>query len=47
VFGAQLSISHDKCLSYDVYEVPLLNNIDARALFYRKAFEGEDPREDV
>ncbi|KAK2424031.1 disease resistance protein RUN1 [Trifolium repens] len=43
VFGAQLSISHDKCLSYDVYEVPLLNNIDARALFYRKAFEGEDP----
>ncbi|KAK2369851.1 disease resistance protein RPV1 [Trifolium repens] len=43
VFGAQLSISHDKCLSYDVYEVPLLNNNDARALFYRKAFKGEDP----
>ncbi|XP_045804596.1 TMV resistance protein N-like isoform X1 [Trifolium pratense] len=43
VFGAQLSVSHDTCLSYDVYEVPLLNNNDARKLFYRKAFRNEDP----
>jgi len=43
VFGAQLSVSHDTCVSYDVYEVPLLNNNDARELFYRKAFKSEDP----
>lgn len=43
VFGAQLSVSHDTCVSYDVYEVPLLNSNDARKLFYRKAFKSEDP----
>ncbi|CAJ2660038.1 unnamed protein product [Trifolium pratense] len=43
VFGARLPISNDKCLSYDVYEVPLLNSNDARELFYRNAFKGEGP----
>ncbi|XP_058770105.1 disease resistance protein RPV1-like [Vicia villosa] len=43
VFGAQLSVSHDTRVSYDVYEVPLLNNKDACELFYRKAFKSKNP----
>jgi len=42
VFGAQLSVPHNTCVSYDVYEVPLLNNNDARKLFCRKAFNSDD-----
>ncbi|KEH38848.1 putative TIR domain, winged helix-turn-helix DNA-binding domain-containing protein [Medicago truncatula] len=40
VYGEQLSLSHGTCVSY---EVPLLNNNDARELFYRKAFKSKDP----
>ncbi|KAI5399596.1 hypothetical protein KIW84_064795 [Lathyrus oleraceus] len=43
VFGAQLSVSHDTRVSYDVYEVPLLNKKDACELFYRKAFKSKNP----
>jgi len=40
VYGEHISLSHDTCVSY---EVPLLDNKDARELFYRKAFKSKDP----
>jgi hypothetical protein len=43
VYGTWLSVSQNTCVSYDIYEVPLLNNNDARELFYRKAFKTKDP----
>ncbi|KAI5412233.1 hypothetical protein KIW84_057049 [Lathyrus oleraceus] len=36
-------VSQNTRMSYQVYEVPLLNNNDARELFYRKAFKSKDP----
>ncbi|PNY10412.1 disease resistance protein (TIR-NBS-LRR class), partial [Trifolium pratense] len=39
VYEEQLSLSHDRCVSY---EVPLLNNNEACKLFYRKASKGKD-----
>jgi hypothetical protein len=43
VYGESLSVDYVTSVSYVVYEVPLLNNYDARKLFYTKAFKSKNP----